>query len=430
MLRSIYSVPSAADFATSGTPPMFLDVMRRFIPLIAALLLLALPGTAPATEEGPTAYAAQASLLLERVESLSWSVSSGQFPVATGHDGTVHFVPGSDWTSGFWSGTLWRTYDLTGGVRERQRAIAATVDHFGSERTKLHDLGFMYGESSVAGYRRLCGETPVEGTPCASFRRSGLRAARTLLELSRTTGQGIIPMSARDCSDCPRGETETIIDSMMNLPLLYWATSTSGNRSYRNLARRHASWVARHLFRPDGSTFQAGRYQRSSKRPQVRRHTHQGLNNRSVWARGQAWSIYGFADAGVAFRSKPYLEVAEKNAEYLAQRLPEGGVPPWDFRAGKDAPPDVSAGVIAAAGLLHLANACKRVSNGCASAGRWAPLARRILTGSLTHLQSTPTTGYLGGMVYRMRGRKSWERDAELVFGLNYALEAIRLTRK
>lgn len=404
--------------------------MRRLTPLFGALLLLALPGSALAADSGPTAYEAQASLLQARVGALAQGVAAGQFPVATGGDGTVHFVPGGDWTSGFWAGTLWRNYDLSGNPDDRQRALRASVEHFGFERTKLHDLGFMYGESSVAGYERLCAGSAVAGAPCSKLKSSGLLAARTLLALSRTTGQRIIPMSARDCSDCPRGETETIVDSMMNLPLLYWASRTSGNRAYRNLARRHASWVAKHLTRPDGSTYQSGKYRRSSKRPRVLRHTHQGMTNRSVWARGQAWSIYGFAKAGLEFRSERYLSVAEYNAEFLAKHLPESGVPPWDFRAGRGAPPDVSAGVITAAGLLQLAEACKRVKGGCASAWRWAPLARRILTGSLAHLRDTPTTGYLGGMVYRMRGRESWEREAELVFGLDYALEAIKLARK
>ncbi len=400
--------------------------MRSALATLAVLAVCCFPAAASALTPDPAAFGAEGDLLLQRVDQLSAQVPAGDFPVGTGDDGILRFAPGSDWTSGFWAATLWHAFDLQPTDSNAARARAATIEHFGFERTKLHDLGFMYGESSVAAWWRICGRSQID---CRRFESSGLRAAATLLRLSRTTGQGIIPMSARTCSDCPSGGTETIVDSMMNLDLLYWAALVTGESKYRALARRHADWVARHLQRSDGSTYQAGRYIRSSKRPRVIRHTHQGLSDRSVWARGQAWSIYGFADAGRQFSSRKFLAIAEKNANYVAKHLPADGLPLWDYRARASDPRDVSAGVITAAGLLHLSKACDVVHKGCAQPERWQPLANRILKGSLARLRSHSPAGFLGNQVYKRGASSAWKNDAELIFGLKYALEAIAWSR-
>lgn len=402
--------------------------------LTVLLLVIACTATvgaaqAAAADSGAQAFSKEASLLAERVAAIAAETPTGQFPVATTENFELRLVGGKDWTSGFLAGALWRVYDLEKTPATRSAALAATLDHFNFEHTRTHDLGFMYGESSVAAYKRLCMRAASAVPECARLRSSGLRAARTLLALSRTTGQRIIPMSAKRCNKCASGQTETIVDSMMNLPLLYWATRTSGNRAYRNLALRHAGWVERHLERRDGSIYQAAHYSRRSTRPRITHHTHQGHSTNSVWSRGLAWSIYGFADAGREFRSRRFLGVAERNAAYLASHLPADGVPPWDFRAGADAARDVSAGVIAAAGLFHLADACSAVRGGCVARARWQRLARRVLAGSLAGIRTTPPLGYLGGMVYNMRSPDAWKHGAELTFGLDYALEAIELAR-
>lgn len=387
------------------------------------------PATTSATSSGPTAYAAEADLLAERVRTIAAESPSKQFPLGAGNDFKLRFVTGSDWNSGFLAGALWQASRLTGLESDAQLARRATRDHFGFERTKLHDLGFMYYGSSVMAYEMSCLASAPATAACNSFRRSGLSAARSLRALAASTGRGIIPMSAKTCSHCRRGDTETIVDSMMNLPLLYWAGKQTGDRRFATLARRHANWVRAHLIRRDFSTYQSGSYSRKARRGSVRRHTHQGVSNSGVWARGQAWAIYGFADAGAHFRDKGYIETSERAAEYVARRLPKDGLPRWDYRAGSGARGDVSAGVITAAGLFRLEATCKAVKNSCASAELWGPLARRILSASLADLRSSTPVGYLGGQVYNMRNKESWDDDAELMFGLQYALEAISLAR-
>lgn len=401
--------------------------MRLLASIVCALAVsLGAVASAPAANSGPDAYGTAAELLSQRVRDIAAETPAGKFPIGTGRDLKLRLASGSNWNSGFLAGALWRVYDLSAAPVDREAAFAATVNHFGFEGTEIHDLGFMYGESSVAGANPCTDWDPR----CKSLKQSGRQAAATLLKLSKTTAQRIIPMSSKTCSDCARGSTETIVDSMMNLPLLYWAARSTGKASYRALARRHADWVAKHLERADGSTYQAGRYVRGAEHPRIVRHTHQGLSNSSVWSRGQAWSLYGFADAAREFKSKRYLAIAERNASYIDKHLPKNGVPQWDYRAGAGAPRDVSAGVISAAGLFHLAAACKSVFRGCARAERWPVLARKILSGSLANIRTADPVGYLGGMVYTKGGRTSWDDDAELVFGLDYALEAISLARQ
>lgn len=392
--------------------------------LVCGLMLHA--RTAKAATSGPSAFQTEASLLKKRVAQIGSQTPAGKYPLGTGLDGELRFSEG--WTSGFWAGTLWRVFDLNRSDAANDRALEATIDHFGFEQTKLHDLGFMYGESSVAAYTRNCGGDD-DIPECAKFRSSGLLATYTLTKLARTTGQGIIPLGAKTCSDCKTGGAETIVDSMMNLPLLYWATRTTGSIKYRNLAKKHADWVAKNLVRKDGSTYQSASYPRKSKAPKLVKHTHQGLRGSSTWSRGQAWSIYGFADAGKEFRSRPYLAVAERNANYVAMHLPASGLPLWDYDAQNDAPVDVSAGVITAAGLFHLASACRTVKKGCAEAKRWPSLARKILRGSLANIRTEAPVGYLGNQAYRIGGKDTWDDDAELIMGLDYALEAIKLAR-
>jgi unsaturated chondroitin disaccharide hydrolase len=397
--------------------------------LFAALLLGATlrAQSARAATSGPKAFSEQEKLLHDRVQVIASETSVGKYPLGTGLDGLLRFVSGKDWTSGFWAGALWRDVELEPTAARINLARDATVDHLGFEQTQTHDLGFMYGESSVAAYKQLC-NAPFPNY-CKNFRDSGLRAANTLVKMARTTGQGIIPLGARTCSDCKPGGAETIVDSMMNLPLLYWAGKETGDPKYVNLALKHANWVATNLERPDGSSFQAASYPRKSKRPTVVKHTHQGLAWDSTWARGEAWSVYGFADAGLQFKSKKFLQIAGRNAGYIVRNLPSDGVPMWDYDAIEGAPVDVSAGVITAAGLFHLAGACQQIKNACKRGNYWAEVARRILANSLDHIRTFFPVGILGDQVYTLAGKETWDDDGELVFGLDYALEAIKLAR-
>ena len=219
-----------------------------------------------------------------------------------------------------------------------------------------------------------------------------------------------------------------IIDSVMNLALLAWATRTTGRPGYAALARRHAHALAEHLVRANGSTAQSVHFRRKDGKV-LRVHTHQGVDAASTWARGQSWAVYGFAEIGEALHDPELVRISERAAHFVAARLPTAAVPPWDYDAPPLAPHDVSAGAIASAGLMRLASACRALPAACLEAERWRPTAERLLTASLQGTRTRPPLGRLGSQVYTLGGRASWDDNAELIFGLDYALEAIALRK-
>jgi hypothetical protein len=214
---------------------------------------------------------------------------------------------------------------------------------------------------------------------------------------------------------------------MMNLSLLLWAArETPAERAaYRDMALTHARGVARHLVRPDGSTAQSV-HNRRSDGAILGVHTHQGASNSSTWARGQSWAIYGFAQTALLTRSPELLDVAERTAGFVERRNPNGLVPPYDYDAGPGAPTDASAGVIGAAGLLLLEDACRRLGR-CEGGGRrWRVLGERLLESSLGSVSAEPPLGLLSGQVFSLGGSQTWDDSGEFIFGLDYALEAVR----
>jgi hypothetical protein len=252
-----------------------------------------------------------------------------------------------------------------------------------------------------------------------------LTAARELVALERSNAAaGTIPTNPHSGN--------TIIDSMMNIAILPWASRVTGNPVYARVALRHAQVVASLLVRRDGSTAQSVNFDRATGSV-LYVSTHQGLSDSSTWSRGQGWAVYGFASAAVDLHSAALLRVALRTAGYVARRLPAGGIPRWDYDAPAGAPVDVSAGVITAAGLMHLVAACQSFPGVCGGggggAGRWRALAQRMLAAALTRASAQPPLGLLRDQVLNERGRGCWCNGGELIFGLTYALEAEKLLR-
>ena len=395
------------------------------------------------------------ALLLHRVAELHARLAQGQFPVGADRRDRLH-IDSRYWTSGFWPGALWQAAAISpapGRAMFARWALAATLQHFGQERSDTHDVGFMYGQSSLAGWEALCAReqgssavaapndgargSPAAAAPndgargdisatespkfvCPRLKRSVLSAADELVALAASNRRGgTIPTSTRG------RRADTIVDSMMNIAILPWASSVTGNPAYVRVAARHVHRMASLLVRPDGSTIQAVDFDRATGRV-IRLSTHQGISSSSTWARGQAWAVYGFAQAAAALRDRGLLRVALKTAQYVERHLPPGGVPRWDYDAPAGAPVDVSAGVIASAGLLHVAAACRSLAGVCERPARWVDLSRRMLAASLRHAYDHPPLGLLASQVLNERGRGCWCNGGELIFGVTYALEALR----
>lgn len=372
---------------------------------------------------GPASSAAAG--LLQRLAWLHTRTPARSAPLGMGLDGRLRFSTG--WTSGFWPGALWQAFEMTHNDMFKRWALRATLDNFGRERSDTHDLGFMYELSSVEAYTQLCTATPA-AAGCDALRKSALSAADSLMRLAGTnTAAGTIPTRSKTlCQGCTSlSQADTIVDSVMNLPLLFWASKVTGDSRYRDVAARHAQTVAARMVRQDGSTWSSMHTKRRDG-SLIRYHTHQGYRDNTTWSRGQAWAIYGIATAAGELSDTQLLATAQRTARYVMARTPRPALPLYDYDAPADTPRDASAAIITVDGLLRLADACEQLSATCDPS---PALARRyahgLLTASLAGAGRRPPLGLLGHQVYSFGGTRKWSDDAELIFGLHYALEAL-----
>jgi unsaturated chondroitin disaccharide hydrolase len=295
------------------------------------------------------------------------------------------------WTTSFWPGMLWLAHELTGDEVFR----AAALSHVESFATRMrqgvdvdtHDLGFLYTLSCVTASRRG-GDGPA--------RDAALAAADHLL--TRVLEPAGIIQAWGDLAD-PRQRGRTIIDSLMNTPLLFWASDITGVPRYAGAAHRHATQLREHILRPDGTTFHTFYWDPTTGAP-VRGETEQGSSDDSCWARGQAWGIYGF---GLNYRhttDPALLEAAIRCADAFLSRLPADRVAYWDlvFTDGSAQERDSSAAAIAVCGLWELAGHLMSGSIGSRAAHKRierAGRARRYRTAAEKILRSL-IDGYTG----------------------------------
>lgn len=270
-----------------------------------------------------------------------------QFPHA-GKNGQYDFEEPYWWTSGFWPGLLWLVYRDTKDERLRQLAeeCEQKLDTVKNDYYRLdHDMGFMWTLTSVARYKLSGNE---------NSKRRALLAANLLMGRFNANGNFI-----RAWNPWTEGEDNSgvaIIDCVMNLPLLYWASEETGDPRFKSVAKKHADTVLDHFIRSDGGVHHIIRFDPESGE-KIEALGGQGYGPYSAWSRGTAWAIYGLTLSYHYTSEAKYLDAAKRAAHFFMAHLPEDFVPDWDFRlpAGIDSPKDSSAGAIAACGLLLMA---------------------------------------------------------------------------
>jgi len=257
----------------------------------------------------------------------------------------------TDWTGGFFAGMMWQFFRRTGEAVWRRRAehYSKLLEHRQLDRN-VHDLGFIFLNTYLPWY-----ELEREDS-----RRKELH--KVLIQAGRTLAMRLIEPGGYLCSFV--GPDSLFIDIMMNVPLVFYAANQTGDDELRRIAVTHCRTTRDRLVRPDGSTAHEGLFDLRSGEF-LRQSTHQGLRADSAWARGLAWSLYGFSKVYALSGMEEFLEVSERNAAYWLAHLPADKVPYWDFCADLSQPPpwgrqkDSSAGAIAASGLLDLARQAK-----------------------------------------------------------------------
>ncbi|RZT06210.1 unsaturated chondroitin disaccharide hydrolase [Duganella sp. CF402] len=343
-----------------------------------------------------------------------------QFPKPSSTGGIYPAMDNTEWTNGFWTGMLWLAYELSG--KQEFRSVAethvASFDLRQRERiaTNHHDLGFLYSLSCVAGYQLTGSE---------QARNAALGAAELLLE-RYYPGAGII-QAWGDLND-PAQRGRMIIDCNLNLPLLYWASATSGDLRFRDAANRHIEQAARHIVRADGSTYHTFFFDADNGQPREGK-THQGYSDDSCWARGQAWGIAGFPLVARHNGDTRLLELGKVVANYYLNRLPPDGICYWDliFTDGPEER-DSSAAAVAACGLLELASRLPlldplRAEYEYAAAGMVITLSENYF-----NHDGVPGSGLLRHAVYHKPNRIGI--DESCLWGDYFYLEALtRLSR-
>jgi len=271
----------------------------------------------------------------------------GKFPSYGDGNHTYNLTPNQNWLASFWAGLLWLTYSHTQSdeLREVAESLLPSFEARLDKRIHLnHDLGFLFLLSARAQYQ-LAGEKTAY--------QLALRASDYLLDRYRVPGNYI---QAWKHKDHPEESGRFIIDCMMNLPLLFWAHRETDEVKYRDAALGHARTSQQYLIREDGSSYHTYFMDTETGQPLYPK-THQGYADDSLWARGQAWAIFGFTVVAEWTDNDSFKDTAVRIADCYMKHASTNDIVCWDMRLPDSAPrhPDSSADAIASAGLLRLA---------------------------------------------------------------------------
>ena len=281
--------------------------------------------------------------LLAAAETFKDSMKSPR----TFENGKVKLVGEKDWTSGFFPGSLWYMYELTKNEKFKTEAqhYTSLLDS-AQYRTNTHDLGFIINCSYGNGFRLTADST---------YKRIMLNGAKTLM--TRYNPKiGLIRSwdFNKDIWQYP-----VIIDNMINLEFLFWASKVSGDTTMKAACISHADKTMANHYRPDNSCFHVVDYDTITFMPRLKQ-THQGYSDSSSWVRGQAWGLYGYTLMYRETQVKKYLDQAQKIAAFILNhpKMPEDKIPYWDFDAPNipSEPRDASAAAVIASALLELSS--------------------------------------------------------------------------
>ncbi|HEY4377670.1 MAG TPA: discoidin domain-containing protein, partial [Acidimicrobiales bacterium] len=316
--------------------------------------------------------------------------------------------PANAWTSGFFPGELWMAYQATGDDSFRQLATRWQAP-MARERTRTGtaDLGFMLLDSYGLD-ARATGSSAAQSVlvTAAESMASRYRPKVGMLRCWGTTGDP---------------QVQVIVDDLVSLELLFWAADHGGPAALRTEAISHALRTAHDFLRPDGSVYHRVTYDDATG-DVVSKDNIGGYSDQTVWSRGQAWAMYGFAMVYRHTRDPRFLDAAEQASDYFLAHLPADDVPPWDFGApGADQPKDSSAAAIAASALEDLSVS----ETDSTRAYRYAAAGRTIVSslGSPAYQTTGPADEAIlrHGTLDQPGGRS----DTGLVYGDYYYLEAL-----
>ena len=329
---------------------------------------------------------------------------------SAGYDGDVWSH--GNWFCGFWVGLLVAAYHRSGEsrfldiARERMRLVAQRA-----KDGNTHDIGFIFWSSALPLFR---------ATQETVFAELALEAAERLRSRIVRTPAGAYVSSWGPLDD-PRGRASSAIDTMANIPLLYWGARQSGDESFVLAGEAHAAMTERNFIRSDGTLYHAVEYDtRTGSR--TRGYTFQGYSDESSWSRGTGWAVYGFAATAAATGRRNYLDRAVALATIWLDQLGDCACPPWDFTDPTPTPTgDSSAAAIMAAALLDIG----RLHPDQIERERWTQEGVRLLTGLTRDCLAVEPT-HRGLLLHGCYSKPhNIGPDAAVLFGDYYYIEAI-----
>jgi unsaturated chondroitin disaccharide hydrolase len=333
-------------------------------------------------------------------------------PNAAAFDGIYNDRGDHWWTSGFWPGLQWIMYDMT--QKESYRETAWNWDHRLEPHLQRldHDVGFQFLPTAVIKYK-------ISGDEGA--KKMGLAAANFLAGRFNLAGRFIRAWNREERIGW------SIIDTCMNLPLLFWATEETNDPRFRHIAIAHAKTVVEHFIRPDGSVRHIVIFD-----PETGEYLDtlggQGYAADSAWSRGQAWAIYGMATVYRFTGDELFLNASKRVANYFLSHLPEDKVPAWDFRVpdSENEPKDSSAAAIAASGLIELGEL-----TGGVEGDFYKAQARLILESLVSSSYATWEQPEHEAILKHATGAKprNSEVDVSMIYGDYYFVEALAKLR-
>ncbi|EGT5619749.1 glucuronyl hydrolase [Clostridium perfringens] len=269
-----------------------------------------------------------------------------KFPSSATKNNEYGIIENIEWTDGFWTGLLWLAYEYTGDEKYRELAdknVASFKNRVEKDiELDHHDLGFLYSLATVSGYK-------LTGSDDA--REASIKAANKLISRYQEKGEFIQAWGELGSKDHYR----FIIDCLLNIPLLYWASDEIGDAKYRNIANKHFVTSCNNVIRDDASAFHTFYMDNETGKP-LRGVTRQGYSDDSAWARGQAWGVYGIPLNYRYTRNESCFNLYEGMTNYFLNRLPKDNVCYWDliFNDGDDHSKDSSAAAIAVCGMHEM----------------------------------------------------------------------------
>lgn len=323
-----------------------------------------------------------------------------KFPSSNSVNGFYRPTENVEWTTGFWTGSLWLAYEHTHDTIFKQAAEKQVDSFYHRIQQKIdvnhHDMGFLFSLSCVAAYKLTGNE---------KAREAALMAADHLALRYREKGEFLQAWG----NIGEASEYRMIIDCLLNLPLLYWASETTGNGRYAEMAQNHIRTAMQCILREDNSTYHTYFIDPETGKPS---HgvTHQGNRNQSAWARGQAWGIYGTALSFHYLRDEAYLDTFFRVTDFFLRHLPQDLIPYWDFDfdTGSSEPRDSSAAAIAVCGILEMVNYLDKPR-----AQHYREAALRMLCALIEHCGNTDLRQSNGILLHGTYARDSKENTCK-----------------